>query len=146
MDYDKILDKIEKYNYFACGNDNCKIISNSDSKTEAKNKLIQILNPRWTELIGTIIYLVTIRKSTKGEWNKDKHSLLPGPLYMEITEYKIKDNNKLKMIDEGLNSNIYFTENYLKKNKKIKMSDIKESILKFKNRELKKGLTQKNII
>jgi hypothetical protein len=146
MDYDEILDKIEKYHYLACGNDSCKIISNSDSKGEAKDKLVEIFSPRWDELIGTTIYLVTVRKSTKGSWTKEKHSLLPGPLYIEITEYKIKKGKKIKMHDEGINSNVYFTENYLKKNKKIRIDDIKTLVLKYKNRELKKGVTQKNSI
>lgn len=146
MDYNEIADNIEKYHYFTCTEKTCKSISKSDSKKEAKQEFIEKLEDKWDNMIDDIVYLVVIRKSSKGKWDPKKNILVSGPIYMEISEYRVKDNHKLQFKDPGINSNVYFTENYLKKNKKIKKTDIKDMVLKFKNRELKKGLMQDNLL
>lgn len=145
MDYDKIIDKINKYYYILCHEDDCKIISVSDYKTEAKDIVKKKLSSKWDDLVGTTIYSVTFRKSVKGKWEPEKQVLLSGPIFMEISEYKIKKNNKLKRFSSGINSNVFFSDHYLRKNKKIKVDDVK-LVLKFKNRELKKGLMENNVI
>ena len=75
----------------------------------AKGNAIKKLSHKWDDLVGEIIYLVTFRKSVKGEWNPKENPLLPGQIYMEISEYKIKKNNKLKKVFSGINSNIFFS-------------------------------------
>jgi hypothetical protein len=72
--------------------------------------------------------------------------LVAGPIYMEISEYIIKKNYKLKFTSSGINSLVFFSEEYLKKHKKIKKDDIISSVEKYKNRELKKGLMSDNIL
>jgi hypothetical protein len=146
MNYNQIIDNVEKYHYLVCGNNSCKTISKSDSKKEAKEEFIDIMKDKWDDMIDEIIYLVVIRNSVKGNWDPKKYVLVSGPLYMEIVEYKVEDNYKLKLISSGINGNVYFTENYLKKNNKIKKEDIKKMVLKFKKRELKKGLMEDNLL
>jgi hypothetical protein len=144
MDYNKIADNIEKYHYLICGDNSCKTISKSDSKNEAKEEFIETMKDKWDDMIDKIIYLVVIRKSVKGNWDPKKYILIPGPLHIEIVEYKVENNYKLKLTSSGINNNVYLTENYLNKNNKIKKEDIKKMVLKFKKRELKKGLMEKN--
>ena len=145
--YEKIINDTEKYHYVGCGSENCKIISSSNSKDEAKEKAINFLKPHWNDMIGNIIFLVIIRKSTEGDFEKEKDILAPEPIYMEISEYIIKKNYKLKFIDSGINSLIWISKDYLKKNKnKIKKRDIEKICEKYKNRELKQGLMSKNIL
>ena len=148
MDISKILGKIEKYHYIGCGKKKCKIIGSSDKKSEAKEEAIDFLSEGedWNDMIGMVIFVVTIRKTTKEEWNKKTNFLLPGPIVMSITEYIIHKNKKLKMISSGINSNVFFSDTYLKKNKQILEKDIISSVVKYKNRELKQGLMEKNIL
>ena len=146
MDIKKIIDNIEKYHYLGCGSENCKIISSSDSRSDAKEEAIKFLKPHWNNLIGTTIFLVIIRKSAKGKWEKEKHQLLDGPINMEISEYIIKENYKLKFTDSGINSLVFFSEEYLKKHKKIRTKDIISSVEKYKKKELKKGLMSSNVL
>jgi hypothetical protein len=148
MDINKILDDIEKYHYVGCGDKKCKIISSSDSKTEAKDIAFKFLEPHWDDLIGSIIYLVTIRKSTKDkeEWNKEKNLLIPGPIYMEIKEYIVKKKEKIKEIGSAKNRQVFFTEKYIKRNNGISKKDIAIMVRKFSSDELKKGVMESNII
>ena len=135
MDYDEIIEEIKPYHWLACNEDECKFIASGDTKKEAKENLIDKLEDIWDKLIDTTIYLIIIEKS-KQNWNKEKDKLVPGPIIMDISEYTIKKNNELKFFGAGINSNVYFTEKYLEKNKKIKKKDIREMVLKYKNREL----------
>jgi hypothetical protein len=146
MDITKILDKIEKYHFIGCGIKKCKIISSSDTKSEAKLEAINFLKDEWDDFIDVIIFMVTIKKSKKNEWNKEKNFLLHGPIIMVISEYIICKNKKLKATSSGINPNVFFSETYLKKNKKILEKDIVSSIVKYKNGELKQGLTEKNVL
>jgi hypothetical protein len=145
MDYDEIIENIKKYHFLACGENKCKMINCTDTKKEAKENLLEILEEKWDKLIGTIVYLVIIKKSTDN-WDPVEDDLLPGPIFMSISEYKIKKNNTLKFYGSGINSNVYSSKKYLEKNKKIKKKDIQDLVLKYKNRELKKGLMSKNVI
>ena len=148
MDYDEIIEEIKPYHWLACNEDECKFIASGDTKKEAKENLMDKLEDIWDKLIGTTIYLANIGKSLDENWEnvKKRKNLTPGPIIMTITEYIIQKNNKLKFYSEGINSNVYFTEKYLEKNKKIKKKDIREMVLKYKNRELKKGLMATNIL
>jgi hypothetical protein len=145
MDYDKIINDIENFHFLVCNDEKCKIISSAESKKEAKEKMIEILEPKWEKLIGTTIFLVILEKSKKN-WDKKKDILVPGPIMMGISDYKIEKNNKIKMFSSGINSNVYFSEKYFEKNKKIKKKDIREMVLKYQKRELKKGLMAKNVL
>jgi hypothetical protein len=146
MNTEKILNNIEKYHYLGCGSENCKIISSSNSRSEAKEEAIKFLKPHWEDLVGSMIFLVIIRKTTKGDWDDEKDILVAGPIYMEISEYIVKKNYKLKFTSSGINSIVFFSEEYLKKNKRIRKRDIISSVEKYKKRELKKGLMSKNVL
>lgn len=143
---DKVIDDTEKYYFLGCGSENCKIIGSSDSREEAKKEAIEFLKPHWDDLIGSMIFLIIIRRSTEGDWEDEKDILVAGPIYMEISEYIIKKNYKLKFTTSGINSIVFFSEEYLKKHKRIRKRDIVESLEKYKNRELKKGLMSKNVL
>jgi hypothetical protein len=146
MDIEKIIEEIGKYHYVGCGDKKCKIIASSDSKSEAKKETFKFLDNHWDDLIGSVIYLVTIRKSTKDEWNKEKNSLIPGPIYMEITEYIVKKKEKIKEIGSAKNKQVFFTEKYIKKNNGISKKDIADVVKKFASDELKKGIMETNVI
>ncbi len=146
MDIEKIIYNIGKYHYVGCGDKKCKIMATSDSKSDAKNDAFKFLDNHWDDLIGSVIYLVTIRKSTKEEWNKEKNSLIPGPIYMEITEYIIKKREKIKEIGSAKNRQVFFTEKYIKKNNGISKKDIVDMVKKFSLDELKKGVMETNIL
>jgi hypothetical protein len=141
-----IVKKIKKYHYLGCGTKKCKFLASSNNKSEAKEELIDILEPDWDDLIDTVIYLITIRKAVKGDWDKSENKLIPSPIYMEINEYIINPDNKLKLTTSGINNQVYFTEEYLKKNDGIKEEDIAKSVYKFIKGELKQGLMQKNFL
>jgi hypothetical protein len=148
MDIEKIIEDVGKYHYVGCGDKKCKIMASSYSKSEAKDNAFKFLDDHWDDLIGSIIYLVTIRKSTKDkeEWNKEKNLLLPGPIYMEITEYIVKKKEKIKEIGSVKNRQVFFTEKYIKKNNGISKKDIADLVKKFASDELKKGVMESNII
>jgi len=149
MNIENIIDDVKKYHYVGCGNKKCKIISSSNSKSEAKNNTFEFFDKHddnWEDLIGNIIYLITIRKSTKEKWDKNNNSLIPGPCYMEITEYIIKKKNILKEISTAKNKQVFFTEKYIKKNNGINTKDITNTIKKFESNELKIGIMEKNIL
>lgn len=118
MDITNILNKIEKYHYIGCGIKKCEIISSSDKKSEAKEEAINFLEDEWDDLIGTKIFVATLRRTTKEEWDKKIHFLAHGPIIMSITEYIIRKNKKLKITSSGINSNVFFSDTYLKKIKK----------------------------
>lgn len=145
MDIDNILNDIQKYHYIGCGKKTCKVISSSDDKTEAKNKTVKFLKPHESDIIDSIIYLVAIKKSTK-KWNKNDNELLPGPIVLTITEYKVKRDIKLKEISSGINNQVFITQKYLKKNDGINIDDILKSVSAFCKGKLKKGLMEKNIL
>jgi hypothetical protein len=42
-------------------------MGSSDSKTEAKKEAIKFLGDEYDDFINVVIYLVTIKKSTKGK-------------------------------------------------------------------------------
>ena len=140
-----MLNDIHKYYYVGCGKKTCKIISSSDDKTEAKNKAIKFLKPHEPDVIDSVIYLAIIKKSTK-KWNKNGNELLPGPILLTITEYKVKKEIKLKEIDSGINNQVFITQKYLKKNDGIDIDDILKSVSAFAKGKLKKGLMEKNIL
>lgn len=142
---DKILDEVEKYQFLVCDDKKCKIVSSGETKKEAKDNLIELLEPKWENLIGTTIYFVKIEKS-KENWDKIKDKLVPGPVMMGISDYRIEKDNKLKFYDSGINGNVYFSEEYLNKYETIKNTDIENMVLKYKKRELKQGLMSKNIL
>jgi hypothetical protein len=143
MDINKIIDNIEKYHYLGCGNVNCRIIGSSDSKSDAKKDAIEFLKPHWENIIGNKIFLVIIRKSTKGNWNDDKDILVAGPIYMEICEYIIKKNYKLKFTDTGITAltvKYFLARNILKKTKKLEQKTLYLRLKNTKTENLKKVL------
>jgi len=143
MDYGKILKLTDKYLYLSCTNDKCKILSSSDKKSEAKKEMTKKLNENSE---GKTIYFVTLTQYPKGAWKPEEHILIPSPLHMEISEYEVVKGKKLKKFSSGINNMVFFTDKYLMKNKKIKKDDIKNLVLKYNNKELKKGLMSKNTI
>ena len=145
MNIDDILDNIQKYHYIGCGKKTCKIISSSDDKNEAKQKAIKFLKPHESDVIDSVIYLATINKSAK-KWSKNDNELLPGPVVLTITEYKVKKEIKLKEIDSGINNQVFITPKYLKKNDGIDINDVLKSVNSFCRGKLKKGLMEKNML
>jgi hypothetical protein len=146
MDIEKIIEDVGKYHYVGCGDKKCKIMASSDSKSEAKKKAKKFLEPYINDLVGSSIYLVKIKRSTKEEWDKNKHILLPGPIYMEITEYIVQKKKKLKESSKKFYQKVFFSEKYLKKNNNIKKSDITDLVMKHEKDQLKTGLMEANII
>ena len=145
MNIGDLLDDIQKYHYVGCGKKKCKLISSSNNKTEATNKAIKFLKPHESDVIDSVIYLVSIKKSVE-KWNKNDYELLPGPILITIAEYKVKKELKLKEIDSGINNQIFVTQKYLKKNDGINVDDILKSVSSFAKGKLKKGLMEKNIL
>ena len=145
INYDNIINDIEKFHFLLCEDNKCEIISSANTKKEAKDLLIEKFKSKWENLVGKTVYLAIIEKSEEN-WDKEKDKMVPGPIMMDISEYKILKNKDIKFYDAGINSNVYFTEEYLKKNKNINLKDVKEMVLKYKKRELKKGLMSKNVL
>ena len=147
MNIDKIIDGIEKYHYVGCGNKKCKFISSSNSKTDATEKMKEILEPDWEELVGTSIYLVTVKKSVEnGEWDEKKNFLLSGPIYIEIKKYFIEKNGKIKKSLSSKGGQFFFSLKYLEKNKKINKDDILESVFKLEKGKAKEGLMSADVL
>lgn len=141
-----LIEKANKYHYVGCDTKKCNFIVSSNDKSYAKEKTIENLKTKWNEIIDSVIYRVTLKKSVKGDWNKKENKFLSGPIFMKITEYIIKPKNKLKETSSGINSQVFFTEKYLRENGKIKKTDVVNLILKFKLGELKKGRMETNFI
>lgn len=145
MDIGGILDNTYKYHYVGCGKKKCKLLASSDNKTEAKKKTIAILKPYESEIVDSIIYLVTVKKSVS-KWTKSKNKLIPGPIMITITEYKVSENVGLTIMDSGINNQIFVTEKYLEENDEIDTNDILDLVYKFDKKKLKKGLMEKNTL
>lgn len=149
MDREIIKEKIEeinKYHYVGCSKKKCKFIISSNDKSYAKEKTIEFLEPNWDKFLDSVVYLVKIKNSVKGEWDINKNKLLSGPIYLEICEYVVKPKNKLKSSSSGINNQVYFSDKYFKKNKNIQKDDIVSSVYKYATGDLKKGLMEKNIL
>lgn len=147
MEITEILKSTEKYHYLGCGARKAKIIGSSDSKKEAKKQAKKYLEPHWDDLVGTVIYRVDIRKSTKGEWNEEKDILIPAPILMEISGWIVMKDKSFKEIGFGVNSIVFIGPKYLKKTKMtIRNEDIKKKVKQFEDGKLKTGLMDNNMM
>lgn len=145
--YKKILAKTPKYFWLGVGEKKAKIISKGNSKTESRNEAKEFLKPYLDDMIGDSIYLVQIDESVKnGEWDKEKNFLLPGPIYAEFKKYRFSKSGKLKLDKFERRSKLFFSPEYLKKNKSIEETQLKNFCFKFANQQTRQGLISADVI
>ena len=149
MDYKKLINNVMKYHYFVVTNTKIGLIASSNSKSEAKKLALEKLKPNINNLIGKHIYLVKI-KSVANAFEKQKTSgelaVIGGPIVFEIEHGKILSTIKIKNSRQDINSYIYLSKKYIKKNIDNIIVDLKKVVSKYYNNELNTGLLSMNIL
>jgi len=145
----EIIEDIGKYHYIIANSSKSILLSSSNSKNEARNEAIQKIQPILKNVIGKIIYLLTIRKISdkrlKSQENDDIQ-FLGGPIQVTIERIQVVNENKLKNLGGSKNNKVYFSQKYLHKNNSISDSNIKQIAYDYHNEKLKNGPFDVNVI
>lgn len=141
MEYKKYIKQVGKYHYLASSGNKTIILSSSDSKTEAREKALDKLGPHIDKFINKTIYFVKVEYVKEADWDKDQNrslKLLGGRIYFFVGEAKVMSENRIKNMDGG--DRIFLSDNYLKKNKGINLSDLIKKINEIHNKIIQVGL------
>ena len=145
MNIDKIIKKINKYYLFINYNNKIKLILNNSNKKEIfldfkRNYLKKIKN--FQDL--TIILF----KIKKVNYNPNQPiKMVFGPVKIEINFFELTKRGAIKTNNfEKRNNHLFYTLDYLEKNKKISITDLKKvATLAFENKLEKRLLAPKTI-
>ena len=109
MDYDEIVNNVNKYHYYVTTQSKIIHLSSSNSKNEAKNLALEKLQPNIDNLIGKKILFIKI-KSVNDEYLKSKSSdelqVIGGPILIKFESGIIINSKKIK-----LGSNLFVIKN-----------------------------------
>ena len=122
-----IINNAGVFNYYIDGK-LFKLLSTSEK--EAKKEILLKINKNPEKFINKEIMLMHLEKIPSTYIKGDKNSslkLLGGPIVVDITVYKIDKKGNL-FIDENedRNNKVFFTDDYLTKNEKIKKKDLEK--------------------
>ena len=145
----EIIEDIGKYHYIIANSSKSILLSSSNSKNDARDQAIQKIQPILKNVMGKIIYLLTIRKISdkrlKSQENDDIQ-FLGGPIQVSIERIQVVNENKLKNLGGSKNNKVYFSQKYLHKNNSISDSNIKQIAYDYHNEKLKNGPFDVNVI
>lgn len=145
----EIIEDIGKYHYIIANSSKSILLSSSNSKNEARDEAIQKIQPILKNVMGKIIYLLTIRKISdkrlKSQENDDIQ-FLGGPIQVTIERVQVINENKLKNLGGSKNNKVYFSQKYLHKHNSISDSNIKQIAYDYHNEKLKNGPFDINVI
>jgi NACalpha-BTF3-like transcription factor len=144
MNYTSLIADIKKYHYLFVYKDKCIILSSNNIAKDAKTKAIDKIMSKIDAFKCKSVIRIKIDKIKKSIYNDSKNSTITGiggPIVSDINVYTVQCNGTLKMNEsEDRNNRVYFTEEYLSKNNKIKQKDLKLIAQKAFNRKLNTSL------
>ena len=150
MNYNKIVQDIKKYHFLYVYNKKVIILASSDTLEDAKEKTLTKIQSKLSVFKDNSIVRFKIKKINKKTYEESKKTTLTsigGPIIVDINVYRVSPNGKIKMDDtEDRNNTLYFTESFLKNNKKIKNSDLKLIALNTMYNKLDKSILAINTI
>lgn len=138
MDYKKIITNTKKFHYFMRSNNKTFHLSNSNSKSEAKELALKKLESQIDKVIGKSLILIKIHEADTTTQNELK--LIGGNIAFTIENGYIKDKKTIKNINYSFNHKIYLTNKYIKKHIDNLIEDYKKFIPDFLNKESNLGL------
>mgnify|MGYP003988906303 CR=1 FL=1 len=126
----KLIKKQDKYNLILALGNKTKIIGNSNSKTELKQKASTTLHKITKDILklnNKIIYQLSIKKGNK------THPLV---IVIEQVQIIVKDKKdkltiKFKKLGEMGNSKVYIDNKFIENHKKINDKYLKKIVLKY---------------
>lgn len=145
----EIIQDIGKYHYLIANSSKSILLSSSNSKNQARQDAIQKIQPILNNVLGKIIYLLTVRKISNKRLKSqeaDDIQVLGGPVQVTIERVQVVDENKLKNLGGAKNNKVYFSEKYFHKNNEISDNKIKQIAYDYHNEKLKNGPFDLNII
>lgn len=126
--YNEIIKTIDKYSYVYMNGKKPVIVGRGSTIKEAKDAMLTKLNSKLEKLENSLFYRVKIGKVSKEQLEKDKKKKIPligGPVVATITIFKLV-NSKLK--NTGDETNVYYSNKYLKTINKIAKRDIQNMV------------------
>lgn len=135
--YDKIIDKVDKYYYFILTKKGPVFIASSNSVSDAKQKTIKKLEPHISKFIGKKLIFIKIKntydKFKESKKSSDKIKTVGGPICFEVLSGTI--DNKKKINNEQIigNNKYYLSKEYIRNNINKINKDIKKIIKMYNN-------------
>lgn len=135
MDITKVLKKINKYYLYVVKNNKVKFIDSQNNKSE----LFKILKNKYQKNYSD--YSIVLIKIKKVDFNpKQPIKMVFGPIKLEIDFFQFTERGAIKMNQfEKRNNHLFYTIEFLEKNK-ISKSQFKKIINLALNNKLEKRL------
>jgi hypothetical protein len=144
MDYKNIIDISKKFHYFIKSSSKLIHLSESNSKTEAKQLALEKLKNSIDNLIGKNLIFMKIKLADPETNNSLK--LIGGKIVFEFEDGLIKSSTKIKNNTMGGNNKIYLSDKYIKKHQDNLIKEYKKFIIDFFNKKLNQSLFDVNIL
>lgn len=149
MDYKKLINDVKKYHYYVVTNTKIGLLCSSNNKAEINKLALEKLKPNIENLIGKHIYLVIIKsvaKEFEEQKTSGKLSVIGGPIVFEIEHGKIISPKTIKTSRQDINSYIYLSNKYIKKNSDNIIVGLKQVVSDYAHNNLNTGLLSMNIL
>lgn len=139
--YDKIIDKVDKYYYFVISPKKTILLSSSNDVNKAKKDALDKLEPQINKFINKKLVFVQIMNTYDKYKNKNDLKLVAGPIAFELMSGLIESKDKIKNEKETGNNKHYLSKEYIKNNINDITTDIKKVVKKYSD-----SLTDKTFI
>jgi len=111
MDYIEIIRNSKKYHYFIRSLTKIKLLSSSNSKSEAKRMAINKISLSFNQFIG--INLLYIKISFTDPTTDNDLGLIQGYIVLKFKNGNIRSLTNIKNIEIGGHSLVYLSDNYI---------------------------------
>lgn len=149
MDYNKIVNDIEKYHFLFVQKKKVILLASNNTLASAKEKTLNKIKSKLSSFEDRDIIRLKITKVKDSIYQKSKTAKITsigGPILITIDFYKVNSNGNLKSDrDEDRNDTLYITEKFLKNNK-IKKSHLKKIAKKAFYKQIRKTVLSINTI
>lgn len=132
VNYDKIIDMVDKYYYFIVSPKKIILLSSSNNLKQAKSDAIKKLEPKIEQFIGKELIFVKIINTYdnyKDESNNLK--LIGGPIAFEFMSGIIENKKKIKNKKDTGNNKYYLSKKYIKENINNISKNMKNVVKKY---------------
>lgn len=149
MDYKDIVNRANKYHYYAASHTTLAFLSSHNKKLEAKRLALDKLKPNISNLIGKKLVFVKIKsvaKKFKKQNTSDELKIIGGPILLEFQRGLIKSPRNISNFSDELNNKIYLSDKYIKKYKDNIAFDLKKLVKDFMTDKFNQGLLAMTIL
>ena len=146
--YDKIIDKVDKYYYFIMNKKKLVKLSSGDNLSDVKKGAIKKLEPSIEKLIGHELIYVKIENTYKQYKDNKKHplKLIGGPIAFEIMTGIIENKKKIKNVQEKGNNRFYLSKKYIRENINNISKDIKKTVKHYLKNFYTESVVKVNVL